>query len=55
VSKSKKLTSNILINSQVLHDDNDGASELEDLADISRNGSAWKLERNGKQGGAKQS
>ena len=39
----------------MLYDDTNSPSELEDLADISRNGSAWKLTRNGQRGGAKQS
>jgi hypothetical protein len=39
----------------VLHDDANSPSELEDLADVSCNGLAWKLKRNGQQGGAKQS
>jgi hypothetical protein len=54
VRQKKKFTCNILINLQVLHDD-DAPSELEDLADISRSGSGWKLKCNGQRSGAKQS
>jgi hypothetical protein len=39
----------------VLQDDSDSSSELEDLADVSRYGSGWKLKRNGQRGGTKQS
>ena len=44
-----------LIFTQVLQDPGSDSTELADLAELSRPNSNWKSERNGKQGGAKQS
>jgi hypothetical protein len=53
--RNRKLTFNFIISQQVLHDDANSPSELEDLADVSCNGSAWRLKHNGQQVRAKQS
>lgn len=48
-------TLNCLISQQVLYNNANSPSELEDLADISHNRSAWKLKCNGQQDGAEHS